>query len=84
MHTNTGLSELMLRMDVTNCNGRAPLDFICAHLHCSPQVLVAVGREMGECTIGQDSLYGGDLQDRKGDKSISYNADTEAYGARSV
>lgn len=78
MHTNTGLSELMLRMDVTNCNGRAPLDFICAHLHCSPQVLVAVGREMGECTIGQDSLYGGDLQDhnRKGDEGMSYKANT--------
>jgi hypothetical protein len=78
VHTNTGLSELMLRMDVTNCNGRAPLDFICAHLHCSPQVLVAVGREIGKCTIGQDSLYGGDLQDhnRKGDESMFDDANT--------
>ena len=68
----------MLLMYVTNCNGRAALDVVCAHLHCSPQVLVAVGREIGECTIGQDSLYGGDLQDRKckGDVSMSDNANT--------
>ena len=65
-------------MYVANRNGRAPLDFACAHLHCSPQVLVAVGREAGECTIGQDSLYRGDLQDRncKGDESMSDDANT--------
>lgn len=86
MYTNAGLSELMLHTDVTSCNGRAPPGFICAHLHCSPQMLVAVGREIGKCTIGQDSLNGGDLQDhnRKRDEGMSHKANTDAYNARST
>ena len=49
-------------------------------------MLVAVGREIGKCTIGQDSLNGGDLQDhnRKRDEGMSHKANTDAYNARST